>query len=738
MRVVLYARVSSKMNRILAICLPVVMLCFLMQQSMAGSRVFITSEPSGASVTLDGAPIGQTPLPEMSLAPGEYQLEFQLDGYQPRTYSLKITDDGLDRPVHVRLTPLPRTGSLRIESEPADAIVYVDDTCQIEHTPLTIQDITVGTHNIRVEKAGFRPITRSISVEAGKTNSIHVPLSLLAGIFTVRTQPSGAEVMLDRERIGKTPIINRQVPAGKYHLRLSRPNYQTIEENITIADGKLTTIERTLTAQLAKPPPAPPPVKTVTSKQEPARIIIRTEPAGADVFLNEKRIGKTELTKELSPGSHAVRLVLSGYQEEKFQLTLKAGDNQTIDRKLTGIATLIVRSQPAKAVVYIDNTLVGPTPQTKKVVAGSHVIRIVSPGHKDWIETRSLAPGEELPINAHLIALGGGGPMRPWGDGPNPIFLLFGVVGVGIVILAAALVILLRRRTGEQPRTALTYTRNITPHQAAGATFGEYQLLGEIGRGGMAVVYQAQRRQRPGLVALKIPFENMLQEEEFVRRFLRQAEIGAQLSHPCIVNIIDSGEVNGTPYLAMEYVQGGDLRKRMNQQGPLLIGQAVKYIVQVCEALDYVHLKQIYHRDIKPENILLTEEDGVKVVDFGIALAKQMPKISVDGVRWFSGGYLCPDREFGPTSDLYSLGAVFYEMLTSHLPFESGDLVELIHMHENEPPFPLRQWRADIPEGLEAVVIRMLAKMPTERYLQAVEVIQALRPYTEAISGGIQ
>lgn len=443
------------------------------------------------------------------------------------------------------------------------------------------------------------------------------------------------------------------------------------------------------------------------------------------MFLNDIRIGKTELTHELPPGSYAVRLALSGYQEEKFQLTLKEGETQTIDRKLTGIAILIVRSQPDKAMVYIDDKLVGPTPQTKEIIAGSHVIKVVSPSRRDWFETRTFTPGEEVTINANLIALGGGSSR----DGANLVPILFGVIGGSIIILVVVLVILLRRRAGERPRVAPAYTRNITPHQATSSAFGEYQLLEELGRGGMAVVYQAQHQQRSGVVALKIPFENMMREEEFVQRFLRQAEIGSQLSHPRIVNIIDSGEVNGTPYIAMEYVQGGDLRKMIDQQGQLSIAQAAKYIMHVCEALDYVHLKEIYHRDIKPENILLTAEDGVKMVDFGIALAKQMPKISVDGIRWLSGGYLCPDRTAGPTSDLYSLGVVFYEMLTGRLPFESGDLVELIRMHESEPPPSLHQLRADIPAGLETIVNKMLAKTPEGRYQQAVEIIQALRPY---------
>lgn len=548
---------------------------------------------------------------------------------------------------------------------PLMRIVYVDDTRQPQPTPLTISEIAVGTHKVRVEKDGFQVTTRDVTVEVSRTASIRLSLPPLTGTLTIRTKPSGAEAVLDGKSIGKTPLT-KPIPIGQYRLQLSKDNFQPLEQDITIAEKRPTTVVEVLLE-------SPPPPKTTT------------EPLPSE-----------------TEAPHA-----------------------TPTPKLPEQGTLVVSSQPEGAMVYLDNTLMGPTPQEKRIVVGAHFIRVVHSGYKDYMETFSLSPGEKVVIQANLLKPDGGG-MRQ----PNLIPFFVGALSVGILtLLAVMLVVLLRRRAGGQPRTAPTYKRNITPHHAADALFGKYQLLGEIGRGGMGVVYQAQYRTRPGVVALKIPFDNMLQDEELVQRFLRQAEIGAQLSHPHIVTILEAGEVDGTPYLAMEYIPGTDLRRQINQYGALPIAQAIKYVIQICEALDYVHLKQIYHRDIKPENVLLTEGDEVKVMDFGIALAKQMPKISVDGVRWLSGGYLCLDKEISPSSDLYSLGVVFYEMLTGRLPFESDDLVELIRLHERASPAPLHQWRADIPAGLESIVLRMLAKTPAERYPHAVEVIQTLRPY---------
>jgi serine/threonine-protein kinase len=195
------------------------------------------------------------------------------------------------------------------------------------------------------------------------------------------------------------------------------------------------------------------------------------------------------------------------------------------------------------------------------------------------------------------------------------------------------------------------------------------------------------------------------------------------------VTILDSGEFGGVPYIAMEHVAGDDLRVRLDSDGQLPVGVAATYMIQICEALDYVHLKQIYHRDLKPENVLVSSGGAVKVMDFGIALAKGLPRLSTDGVRWLSGGYLCPDREVTAASDLYMLGVLFYEMLAGRLPFVSNDLIELLRMHEDAPVPPMHEHRQDVPEPVEAVARKLLAKDPADRFQQAVDVIRELRPY---------
>ena len=297
-----------------------------------------------------------------------------------------------------------------------------------------------------------------------------------------------------------------------------------------------------------------------------------------------------------------------------------------------------------------------------------------------------------------------------WASG-NVNLILFCGFAAGALALLIVLPIRLSKRRAAARRigAAPTHARNITPHVAEVMEFGDYEILEEIGRGGMGVVYRARKPENADrLMALKVPFENMLHDEEFRERFLRQAEIGAQLSHPHIVTILDSGEFDGVPYIAMEHVEGVDLRVRLDEDGQLPVGVAASYVIQICEALDYVHLKQIFHRDLKPENVLATIGGVVKVMDFGIALAKGMPRLSTDGVRWLSGGYLCPDREVTAASDLYMLGVLFYEMLAGRLPFVSDDLIQLLRMHEEAAVPPIDESRPDVPGEVEAVARKLL------------------------------
>ena len=242
-------RVTSSGFHITILCLYIMLGPDLL---WANSRVFVTSEPSGASVTLDGNAIGKTPLVMSGVAPSHYKLEFRLTGYQRASYTLNVADDGLDHPVHVELAPIPKTGSIRITSQPTGGSVWIDDKKISGRTPLTVSDVSPGNHQVRLEKSGYRSLTQTASVVVGEEATLSPKLQALQGRLLLDSQPTSAQVKLDGTSIGRTSLRKTLSP-GSYELELSLKGHETTRRSVTIRDGR----DTTLTIPL-KPVPQPP------------------------------------------------------------------------------------------------------------------------------------------------------------------------------------------------------------------------------------------------------------------------------------------------------------------------------------------------------------------------------------------------------------------------------------------------------------------------------------------------
>ena len=262
-----------------------------------------------------------------------------------------------------------------------------------------------------------------------------------------------------------------------------------------------------------------------------------------------------------------------------------------------------------------------------------------------------------------------------------------------------------------------------------------YELVEQVGQGGMAVTYRGRDLLLGRSVAVKVLRPQFSNDPQFVERFRREARAAASLSHEFIADVYDTGSDGRDHYIVNEFVEGEDLRHYLQAQGTLPPSEAALIAARVARALGAAHENGIVHRDVKPHNILLTR-DGVKVTDFGIAKAIAAPSETDTGLIIGSVHYFSPEQargeRVGPRADLYSLGIVLFEMLTGQRPFEGEHPVAVAHQQIYQPPPSLRSLKPGIPWEIEAMVHRLLQKDPAKRYPSA----EALAADLEAFAAG--
>lgn len=278
---------------------------------------------------------------------------------------------------------------------------------------------------------------------------------------------------------------------------------------------------------------------------------------------------------------------------------------------------------------------------------------------------------------------------------------------------------------------------------------GRYQLSVLVGQGGMGQVWAAHDTRLERRVAVKLLRPDRVVEvgdddggRELRRRFARECRTTARVEHPGLVTVYDAGEDGDDLYLVMQYVDGADLADHLAENDPYPWPWAVAVAAQLCPVLAAVHAVPVVHRDLKPRNLIIRPDGTVVLLDLGVAtvLDSDTTRLTLTGSPIGSPAYMAPEQAMGgsvgPGADLYALGVVLHELLSGTVPFAGSSALGVLHRHLNEPPVPLRQVRPEVPELLEGLVLRLLAKDPRQRPADAAEVYRALVPLLPAPGTG--
>ena len=252
-----------------------------------------------------------------------------------------------------------------------------------------------------------------------------------------------------------------------------------------------------------------------------------------------------------------------------------------------------------------------------------------------------------------------------------------------------------------------------------------YEIIKSIGEGGMANVYLAYDTILDRRVAIKVLRGDLSNDEKFVRRFQREALSASSLSHPNIVEMYDVGEDNGIYYIVMEYIEGKTLKQLIKKRGALTLSEAIDIMLQITDGISQAHDSYIIHRDLKPQNIMIKEDGTIKITDFGIAMALNSTQLTQTNSVMGSVHYLPPEQASGKgstiRSDIYSMGILFYEILTGTLPFKGDNAVEIALKQMRDEIPSVRKKNPAIPQSVENVILKATAKNPKNRYSDAKE-----------------
>lgn len=267
-----------------------------------------------------------------------------------------------------------------------------------------------------------------------------------------------------------------------------------------------------------------------------------------------------------------------------------------------------------------------------------------------------------------------------------------------------------------------------------GHQLGQYLVTEQIGKGGMSTVYLASQASMRRFVAIKVLPRNLTHDDKFLERFYREVQIAASLQHPHILPVYDFGQYDGVPYIVMAYVKGGTLSDWI-ARGPMEPAEARRITQEMADALDYAHRKGVIHRDFKPGNVLLDEQGNTYLTDFGLAkMSESSLQITGTGILG-TPAYMAPEqaepKDLTPTADVYALGVTVFQMLTGHAPYEAPTPLGVLMAHVTQPIPKIHHLRPELPQAVQVVIERAMAKSPEARYPSTLALAEALNKALE-------
>src|SRR5229473_5592309 len=284
-------------------------------------------------------------------------------------------------------------------------------------------------------------------------------------------------------------------------------------------------------------------------------------------------------------------------------------------------------------------------------------------------------------------------------------------------------------------------TAQMTTTYTPGTRIDHYEIMCLLGHGGMNRVYLAEDVLNRQKVVLKFPNDDLIGSVAVFERYKREAEIGSRLDHPHVQRLLNTGEERSEHYLVMEYIQGRSLREVMEEHTPDLLPQAeaIRLTMQTCDALAYCHEHGVFHRDIKPENIMIQDDGSIKIIDFGVALLEGARRVTWRGLSGTVGtpDYMAPEQLQGErgtaSSDVYAVGAMFYEMLCGRPPFEGENVFAVMNQHVSQDPPSILQFNPSLSPALATVVMRTIRRDPDKRYKSMKDLLHDLRNLDQVV-----